>query len=274
MGTPLWHYTVTGRAVEELLADSLAAGRRLAGYVSASGPGGTLGAGYYLKEKFPRAKLAVAEALQCPTLLHNGYGDHRIEGIGDKHVPWVHDCRETDFVIAVDDELPMRLLRLFNEPTGRRVLADRGVDPQLVERLDLLGISGIGNLVAAIKFAKYNELTAADVVVTVATDSMQLYASRLQELADARGDYDETQAHRDLERLEAVSIDHMKELGYYDRKTLHNLKYFTWIEQQGRALEELNAQWVDHDRYWPANLGQQAAIDERIEAFNDRVGLL
>ena len=167
----------------------------------------------------------------------------------------------------------MRLLRLFNDAAGRRALVGQGVDPDLVAQLDLLGISGIGNLMAAIKFAKYSELTADDVVVTIATDSMQLYGSRLRELADERGEYDDYQAHRDLELLDAVTIDHMKELGHYDRKTLHNLKYFTWIEQQGRALEELNAQWADHDRYWQESLGQQAAVDALIEAFNDRVGL-
>jgi cysteine synthase len=274
MGNPMWHYAVTGRAVEELLESGPGAGRRFAGFVSASGSGGTLGAGYYLKQRFPRAKLAAAEALQCPTLLQNGYGDHRIEGIGDKHVPWVHDCRETDFVIAVDDEVPMRLLRLFNETAGRRLLVRQGVDPELVARLDLLGISGIGNLVAAIKFAKYNELGDGDVVVTVATDAMQLYGSRLKELADERGDYDDFAAHRDLACLQAVTIDYMKELGHYDKKAIHHLKYFTWVEQQGRELAELNAQWADHDAYWQANLDCTQALDALIEAFNDRIGLL
>ncbi|MBC2711911.1 MAG: pyridoxal-phosphate dependent enzyme [Desulfosarcina sp.] len=274
MGNPMWHYTVTGRAVEELLGEYLTDGKRFAGYISASGSGGTLGAGYYLKDKFPRLRVAAAEALQCPTLLYNGYGDHRIEGIGDKHVPWVHDCKETDFVIAVDDEVPMRLLRLFNETIGREVLVRQGVDPHLVDRLDLLGISGIGNVIAAIKFAKFNELTEDDVVLTIATDSMQLYGSRVEELADERGPYTESQAHRDLELLGTVTIDHMKELGYYDRKTMHNLKYFTWIEQQGRDLSELNAQWADHDNYWQRSLGQMERIDELIQSFNDRVGLL
>ncbi len=179
MGNPLWHYSVTGHAIESLLQEYLTGGRQLAGYVSSSGSGGTLGAGYYLKQKYPRSKVVVAEALQCPTLYNNGFGAHRIEGIGDKHVPWVHDCKETDFVVAVDDEVPMRALRLFNEPTGREALKAAGIDVDLVRNLDLLGISGIGNMVAAVKFAKYNELTENDVVVSIATDSMQLYESRL-----------------------------------------------------------------------------------------------
>jgi cysteine synthase len=274
MGNPLWHYAVTGNAVETLLNQYLTTGKRFAGYVSSSGSGGTLGAGYYLKQKFPRSKLVAAEALQCPTLLYNGFGAHRIEGIGDKHVPWVHDCKETDFAVGVDDEVPMRALRLFNEPVGRQALIANGVEERLTEQLDLLGISGIGNLVAAIKFAKYNELTEDDYIVSIATDSMQLYGSRLSELEEERGAYTEADAQRDIELINAIAIDHTKELSYYDRKTVHNLKYYTWVEQQGRDAQELNAQWFDHADYWAPMFDQVDAIDELIMEFNDRVGLL
>jgi len=274
MGNPFWHYHVTGLAVAELLDSHLTGKQRLAGYVAASGSGGTLGAGYYLKKRYPGTQLAVAEALQCPTLLHNGFGEHRIEGIGDKHVPWVHDLKNTDFVIAVDDERPMRLLRLFNEPKGRTALIDTGIDAELVNQLDLLGISGIGNLLACIKFAKYNELTSNDVVVTIATDSMDLYQSRLQELTDQHGAYSHDQAQRDLELLHTLGIDWMQELGYYDRKRIHNLKYYTWIEQQGRDVSELNAQWYDHEAYWEGTFDQMTEIDALIEEFNARVGIV
>jgi len=274
MGNPLWHYTVTGNAVETMLQSYLEQGQEFAGYVSSSGSGGTLGAGYYLKQKFPRSKVIAAEALQCPTLLNNGFGAHRIEGIGDKHVPWVHDLKETDFIVAVDDELPMRLIRLFNEPKGKEALIEAGVEKQLVNNLDLLGISGIGNLAAAIKFAKYSELTRKDVVVSIATDSMQLYESRLEELEQELGIYTHALAQRDLELMNAVSMDYTKELSYYDKKAIHNLKYFTWIEQQGRELDELNAQWYDHDSYWGDMFAQVDAIDELITEFNSETGLL
>jgi cysteine synthase len=274
MGNPLWHYVVTGSAVEELMAAYLAVDKRLAGFVCSSGSAGTLGAGYYLKQKFPRTKLVVAEALQCPTLLLNGFGEHRIEGIGDKHVPWVHDCKETDVVIAVDDELPMRLLRLFNEESGRAALVENGVAPALTGQLDLLGISSIANVIAAVKFAKHHELGADDVVVTIATDSLQLYASRCDALRAERGAYTETDAHVDLARLGDITVDHVKELAYYDRKRMHNLKYFTWVEQQGRAVSELNDQWYDHDRYWSEIFGKADEIDALIDAFNRRVGLI
>lgn len=274
MGNPLWHYTVTGHAVESLLQTYVDDGRRFAGYISSSGSGGTLGAGYYLKQKFPRSKIVVAEALQCPTLLNNGFGAHRIEGIGDKHVPWVHDCKETDFVVAVDDEIPMRLLRLFNEPKGHQALVASGVDDSLVRQLDLLGISSIGNMIASIKFAKYSELTEDDIVVTIATDSMQLYGSRMGELEKERGEYTEAQAQRDLECIAAITLDHTKELTYYDKKAMHNLKYYTWIEQQGRDVGELERQWYDHDAYWQGMFDQVDDIDELIEAFNQRTGLV
>jgi len=274
MGNPMWHYAVTGHAVETVLNQYLTEGKRFAGYVSSSGSGGTLGAGYYLKKKFPRSQVVAAEALQCATLLYNGFGAHRIEGIGDKHVPWVHDCKETDFVVAVDDEIPMRALRLFNEPTGRKALIANGVTPELAEQLDLLGISGIGNMVAAIKYAKYNELTEDDYVVSIATDSMQLYGSRLNELAEERGSYQETDAQRDIEMIDSIGIDHTKELSYYDKKSVHNLKYYTWIEQQGRDVQELNTQWYDHDNYWHSMFDQVDQIDELIKDFNERVGLL
>ena len=274
MGNPMWHYAVTGRAVESLLERYLTGGKRYAGYVAASGSGGTLGAGYYLKRRFPRSQVAAAEALQCPTMLYNGFGGHRIEGIGDKHIPWVHNCRETDFSIGVDDEATMRLLRLFNEAAGRRALIASGVDEELVDRLDLLGISGIGNMIAAVKYANYNELNEDDYVVSIATDSMQLYGSRLGELERERGAYSAADAQRDIGLLRAVAIDHMKELSYYDKKTLHNLKYYTWIEQQGREVEELNAQWYDNDNYWYPMFAQIDEIDALIGEFNARVGLL
>jgi hypothetical protein len=147
-----------------------------------------------------------------------------------------------------------------------------GVPESIAGRLDLLGISGVGNLIAAVKFAKYLELTASDWVVTVATDSMDLYRSRLDELTQERGPYRESQAERDLELLAAIPIDHMKELTYYEKKAIHNLKYFTWVEQQGRNVAELRSQWHDHDKYWDGTFALADRIDELIADFNQRVG--
>ncbi len=267
----LWHYAITGPAMEEVFRALARPGDRVAGAVLSSGSAGTLGSGSYLAERFPGVKVAVAEALQCPTILENGYGGHRIEGIGDKHVPWIHNLRETDAAIGVDDEIPMRLIRLFNEEVGRAALAEAGVQPDLAGKLDWLGISGVGNLVAAIKFAKYYELGPNDIVFTMFTDSMELYGSRIRELAAERGAYDRRQADRDLELLSSISVDYVLELSQVDKRRIHNLKYFTWIEQLGKDLSELRAQWEDCRHYWGDLRSQVPAIDSMIESFNKEV---
>ncbi|MGD2145586.1 MAG: pyridoxal-phosphate dependent enzyme [Anaerolineae bacterium] len=273
-GNHLWHYDVTGHAMEEVLKREMRAQDVYQGVVLTSGSSGTLGCGDYLKELFPTSKVAASEALQCPTLLLNGYGGHRIEGIGDKHVPWIHNMKNTDMVMAIDDEACMSLVRLFNEPAGRTYLIKQGVPEDLACNLGLLGISCIANVLSCIKFAKWYELEEQDVVLTVFTDSMELYQSRLRELHDEHGQYSERDAAADYARyLLGTTVDYVEELRYWDRKRIHNLKYFTWIEQQGKDLEELNAQWYDRD-YWKGIHGQVEEIDALIEAFNERTGLL
>ena len=274
-GNYLWHYQITGRAMDEVLQERLQPDQRFAGVVLSSGSAGTLGCADYLKQRHPTARLAVAEALQCPTLLLNGYGSHRIEGIGDKHVPWIHNVRNTDMVVAVDDTFPMALLRLFNEPEGQAYLVEQGFPSEQLERLGWIGISGLGNLVAAVKFARYYELTERDAVLTVFTDSMALYGSRIEELRDQFGPYRREDAVRDYHRfLLGIGTDHMLELDYYSKKRIHHLKYFTWVEQQGKTVAELDAQWYDYPDYWERVQQQAEAIDAHIEAFNQQVGLL
>jgi len=267
----LWHYTVTGPAMEEVFEKIACPGDHVAGAVLSSGSAGTLGSGSFLRDTFPGAKVAVAEALQCPTILENGFGDHRIEGIGDKHIPWIHNLRDTDAAIGVDDELPMRIIRLFNEVAGRKALAEAGATPELLARLDLLGISGVANMIGAIKFAKYYELGSNDIVFTVFTDSMAMYGSRLVELTAERGIYDQRQADRDLEALRAVSVDHVLELSQIDKRRIHNLKYFSWIEQLGKNLGELRAQWDDYRAYWGSLRAQVGELDAMIDDFNREV---
>ncbi|HRZ63473.1 MAG TPA: pyridoxal-phosphate dependent enzyme [Spirochaetia bacterium] len=267
----LWHYAVTGPAMEEAFNRIKGAKSRIAGAVLSSGSAGTLGSGSYLRETFPGAKVGVAEALQCPTILENGFGDHRIEGIGDKHIPWIHNLRDTDAAVGVDDELPMRLIRLFNEPAGKAVLAEAGVPGEVLDRLDWIGISGVGNMIGAIKFAKYYELGEEDVVFTMFTDSMAMYQSRLAELSAERGKYGQRQADRDYERLQGISVDHVLELSQVDKRRIHNLKYFSWIEQLGKDLGELREQWEDHRAYWGGLRSQVGELDELIEGFNQEV---
>ena len=274
-GNHLWHYEVTGHAMEEVFRKVMSTQDRCAGFVSQTGSAGTLGAGDYLKQVFPQMKVVAGEALQCPTLLLCGYGAHRIEGIGDKHVPWIHNVRNTDIVVAVDDNACMNIIRLFNEPEGWDYLRKQGVKEEFVSKLPLMGISSIGNLLCAIKFAKYYELSQHDIVVTVWTDSIDLYRTRIQEMRETYGPYSELQAAKDYHRyLMAAATDHLLELRFCDKRRIHNLKYFTWIEQQSKDLAELDAQWHDYPEYWSRIHQQVDQIDRLIREFNDRTGLL
>jgi hypothetical protein len=175
--------------------------------------------------------------------------------------------------IGLDDEATMSLIRLFNDPVGKAYLVDQGVKPDLVEQLPMLGISGVGNMLSAIKFAKYYELGSNDVVMTLGTDSMEMYGSRLRELDTERGELTDVDSAGAYHRyLMGTGIDHVQELSYYDRKRIHNLKYYTWVEQQGKTYEEIQAQWYDED-YWTSIQTMADPIDELIDAFNERVGL-
>ncbi|MCB8985761.1 MAG: pyridoxal-phosphate dependent enzyme [Ardenticatenaceae bacterium] len=273
-GNYLWHYEVTGRAMMEVLGEVMGDGDRFRATVSNTGSGGTIACGDYMKEQFPGSKIVASEALQCPTLLNNGFGAHRIEGIGDKHVPWIHNVKNTDIVTAIDDNAPMGLIRLFNEAVGQEYLAQMGVDADLVERLPELGISSVANVLAAIKTAKYYEMDGNDVIITVATDSMEMYQSRLVELTEELGQFSDLDASGVFHQyLLGESTDNMQELTYVDRKRVHNLKYFTWVEQQGKTYEEILAQWSDPD-YWTSIHGHVDELDALIDAFNERVGLL
>ena len=276
MGNHLWHYQVTGSAIAEVFEAVKRPGDRLSGACFTSGSAGTIGCGDYLKEVYPGLKLAVGEALQCPTILENGFGDHRIEGIGDKHIPWIHNVKNTDMAIAIDDEDSQRLLRLFNTPEGKTYMKDElGMSDEEVEKMAWLGISGIANVLCCIKMAKYYELTENDVVGTVLTDSAAMYQSRVDELNQQHGAYNAHEAAMDHARhMLDLKTDSMLELTYTERKRVHNLKYYTWVEQQGMTVEDLNAQWYDTKGTWDVVHAQAKELDELINEFNEATGLL
>ncbi len=273
-GNAAWHYNITGKAIEEMYDIVKKPNSNLAAYISATGSAGTIAAGDYLRTKAPHLKVVASEALQCPTLLNNGFGGHRIEGIGDKHVPWIHNTKNTDMVTAIDDEDCMRIFRLFNESEGHKRLKSLNVPQEIIEQLPLIGISGIANLLSAIKTAKYYEMTEDDVIVTIATDSADMYQSRLEEQTAEKGAYNEIQAAVDYNAcLLSQSVDHLKELTYNDKKAIHNLKYYTWVEQQEKDVEDLNQQWYDRE-IWNKLFNQIEVWDELIKDFNKRTGLL
>lgn len=273
-GNAAWHYNVTGNAIEDVYNLLKTEKSQLAAYVSATGSAGTIAAGDYLRTISPQIKVVASEALQCPTILRNGFGAHRIEGIGDKHVPWIHNVKNTNAVTAIDDEDPMRLLRLFNEPEGQKYLKSVGLSDELIAQLPLMGISSIANMLSAIKTAKYFEMTSDDVIVTIATDSVDMYHSRVKELRDERGEYNTIQAVKDYEKcILGQQTDNMRELNYQDQKAIHNLKYFTWVEQQAKDVKDLNQLWYDR-QIWHKLFTQVEVWDELIEEFNKRTGLL
>jgi len=272
-GNYLWHYEITGHAMEEVLQKVMRPGDEYRGMVSATGSAGTIASGDYMKQLFPSSKIAASEALQCPTLLENGFGAHRIEGIGDKHVPWIHNAKNTDLVVAIDDNAVVNVSRLFNEEDGRAYLVEKGVPEALVAQLDLLGFSGISNVLTAIKMAKYYEMGEHDIVLTLLTDSMELYHSRIHEMREEMGPYSPRDAAADYARwILQQSTDNLLELRYNDRRRVHNLKYYTWVEQQGKTYEEIQAMWQERD-YWSGYQRQADEIDELIKEFNAEVGL-
>ena len=270
-GNSIWHYNITGPAVVEVFEEVKRAKSRLSAFISATGSAGTIATGDFLRKVSPHIKVVAGEALQCPTLLLNGFGGHRIEGIGDKHIPWIHNLRNTNNVSAIDDEDCMRLLRLFNEPDGIDYLVRQGVDEKVAKNLNLLGISSISNLLSSIKTAKYYDMDENDIIFTVFTDSADMYKSRVEELRAAKGRYTSEQAAKDFDScLLSQETDNYIELTYQDKKRVHNLKYYTWVEQQGKTYQEILEQW--DDEYWRSYFEDEVAyFDELILEFNREI---
>jgi cysteine synthase len=275
-GNYLSHWYVTGKALDRIFSSMRAASPRLrlAAFVSASGSAGTLGAGDYLKDEHG-ARIVAAEALECPTLLCNGFGEHNIQGIGDKHVPLIHNVMNTDFVSAVSDRATDSLNLLFNVPAGREYLARRrGLAPELIDRLPSLGLSSICNVISAIKLAKYLRLDSDDVVMTVATDAAMMYATEREKAARKLfdGNFDALGAAEAYgEHLAGASTDNFLELTERERNRIFNLGYYTWVEQQGVSLQEFEAR--RSQAFWRGLRQTVPAWDEMIGEFNRHVGV-
>ncbi|MDD2371357.1 MAG: pyridoxal-5-phosphate-dependent protein subunit beta [Firmicutes bacterium] len=277
LGNNLWHYEVTGSAMEKMYLANKTETSRIAGVCLTSGSAGTLGSGDYIKDNYDGVKLAVGEATQCPTLTQNGFGDHYIEGIGDKHVPWIHNVKNSDMLMAIDDEDALALFRLVNEPVGQEYLKSIGVKQDVLDKLTWIGVSGAANIIMAHKFAKYYELTEDDCILTVLTDSADMYQSRLAEMKEARNGAEYTTQEAAVDHAVSIltnDLDHVEELTYQTRKRVHNLKYYTWIEQQEYPIADLYAQWYDYDNYWGKLHKMGPEIDKLVEQFNEKTGLL
>ena len=271
----LAHYKVTGRALETVL-EAVNEDRkplRPFAFVSASGSAGTLGAGDWLKERLGTKTVAV-EALECPTMLENGFGEHNIQGIGDKHIPLIHNVMATDYVVAVSDRTTDELMVLFNTEVGRAELARRGVRQSVIAMLPSLGLSSICNIVAAIKMAKQAGLGPDDAIVTVATDGARMYGTELERVLarDFSTGLDERAAAATYaQHLLGASDDHVLELSEQQRRRIFNLGYYTWVEQQGLPIEEFVAR--REQAYWTGLRDLLPRWDGLIEEFNARVGV-
>ena len=274
-GNHLVHYLCTGTALERMMRAmwEREPDLRPAAFVSATGSAGTIGAGDYLKERFGSLVVAV-EALECPTMLTNGFGEHNIQGIGDKHVPLIHNVMNTDVVVGVSDRATDGLGVLFGTDMGRRYLAERRrVPASVLQGLDGLGLSSIANVLGAIKVAKFYRMGPGDVILTVATDGASMYGTeRAKVIArDHGGHFDQLAAAETFgAHVLGVTTDHVRELTTAERERIFNLGYFTWVEQQGVSLEDFVAR--RDQAYWRGLRELLPAWDELIGEFNARTG--
>ncbi|MBU1699879.1 MAG: pyridoxal-5'-phosphate-dependent protein subunit beta [Candidatus Eisenbacteria bacterium] len=275
-GNSLSHYLCTGRAMESVYetAAGTRPGSRLRAFVASSGSAGTLAAGDYLKEKFG-SLTAVVEALECPTILYNGFGEHNIQGIGDKHIPFIHNVMKTDLAMAVSEVSTDALNVLFNTKTGRDYLVERKEIPwSVVEALGRFGLSSICNIMAAVKIAKHYDMGPDDVIMTVATDGAELYRTERDKVLKetySTGFSDLDAAEVFGRDLMGITTDHLLELSHLDRQRIFNLGYYTWVEQQGVTIEEFTARRENH--FWTGLRELIPVWDEMIAEFNSKTGL-
>jgi cysteine synthase len=269
-GNYIIHRSVTGPAMQRIFDHLNAKGDLNArAFVAATGSAGTLAAGDHLKQALG-TQTGVIEALECPTLLYNGYGEHNIQGIGDKHVPLIHNVMGSDFVIGVSDAACDHLNLTFNTTAGRAYLTEhRGVPQEEVANLGDLGLSSIANILGAIKYAKFNDLGPDDVVMTVATDGADMYHTEMA-LADDKyfsGEFGTVQAAEAFgQHILGAGIDHTQELGRFDRERIFNLAYYTWVEQQGTSLENFDRR--RDQSFWDGLLDLVPVWDDMIDKFN------
>ncbi|MBI2899644.1 MAG: pyridoxal-phosphate dependent enzyme [Planctomycetes bacterium] len=257
-GNYRFHYHVTGNSAVELAADLGKRGvgnGRIAAFVSAMGSGGTIAAGDRIKQVFPEAWTVGVEPVQCPTLFNAGFGGHRIEGIGDKHVTWIHNVLDMDLLCCVDDLECLKGLQLIQE--APEVANARAL-------VGMLGISGVCNVLGAIKTARHLRLRGGDVVVTVATDGFDRYPSVMKRLTEECGAMDGGEARRRLAIFREQKTDWMMEGTRETRRRWHNQKYYTWVEQQGKSVEDLRAQ--EDPGFWRAQQERIPELDRRLRS--------
>lgn len=273
-GNYRFHYYVTGNTMVELsetLKKSGIGNGKVSAIVSSMGSSGTIACGDRLKEEYPGCLVVGSEPIKCPTLMENGYGGHDIQGIGDKHVTWIHNVMNMDAMVAVDDVESKKGLQLLTNDYGKEYLKEMGIDAETVgEMSDIFGISGICNVLSAIKVAKYYDMTQEDTIFTVATDNIDRYHSVMEELDREYGEMDKCEARVRHESIFMnVKTDWLQEGTYRQRKTWHNLKYYTWVEQQGKSVEELN--YTKTKQFWNEQKAKVRETDELMDEYRKKI---
>lgn len=268
-GNYMFHYYVTGNTIakisEELKGKGIGNGRAAA-VVSSMGSSGTIASGDRVKQLYPEAKIIGLEPIQCPTLYNNGYGDHDIQGIGDKHVTWIHNVMNMDAIMCIDDMDCKKALQVLTDEVGKQYLInDIGLSLESVEKLSkVFGISGICNILGAIKTAKYYELTEKDNIFTMATDNFDRYYSVMNQITEIFGKLTTSEAAVRFNSIfKGVKLDYIEEGTMVNKKRWHNLKYYTWVEQQGKSVDELNLQ--KSQDYWIEKQQQISEIDLKLK---------
>jgi cysteine synthase len=257
-GNYRFHFHCTGGSAVELSRE-LGYGQ-ISAFVSAMGSAGTIAAADRIKHEHPGCRTVGVEPIQCPTLFNVGYGGHAIEGIGDKHVTWVHNVRSMDMLVCIDDQACLEALQLLQE--GRETLgAELGLDAAFLDSLEgFFGVSGLCNVLASIKTAKVYELGAQDPIFTIATDSFDRYPSVMTNLTERCGPQTAEVAKRRIDHFHGIATDWAQEGTMEVRRRWHNQKYFTWVEQQGKTVEELNALWAPE--FWLALQDEIPGLDK------------
>ncbi|MEW6661613.1 MAG: PLP-dependent cysteine synthase family protein [Bacillota bacterium] len=258
-----FHRYVTGNSAIEAVKGI--GNGRIACFTSAPGSAGTIAAGDQIKQAFPEAKIVALEPYECSTLATGGRGQHRIEGIGDKMCTLIHNVLTTDFVTLIHDDDTVKALKIIHD--GTEVLIRMGVGPEVALRMkNLFGVSGMCNILGAIKMAKYLRLGPDDNVVTIATDGFDRYPSVLEEL-DRR--YLETQDFV-LERWFKDIFLGAKEEWIYDfrrqdvKEQLFRQKEKDWLPF-GYAKEYIDS--MRRPEFWEEEYAKIADYDRKIKSM-------
>ena len=258
-----FHRHVTGNSAIEAVKGI--GNGRIAAFTSAPGSAGTIAAGDAIKKAFPECKVAALEPYECSTLANGGRGQHRIEGIGDKMCTLIHNVLTTDFVTLIYDDDCVKALKVIHD--NPEILVKLGIDKDTAYGMrELFGVSGICNILGAIKMAKYLKLGPDDNVVTIATDGFDRYNSVLEDL-DKRSletaDFVLERWIRDI--FLGADENHIYDFRRTDRKEqLFKQKEKDWLPF-GYTKEYLDS--MRKPEFWEGEYEKIGAYDEKIASL-------